>query len=149
MQIYIHNGNQQQGPFTIEQINENLRQGVLSADSVLAWYAGCSDWIPLSDVPEVTLPFSPDEQPAPELTDMSEPLARWSLRLSVLSIICCGPVLSIIAVICGHRALSNIKKNPHLRGKGCAIAGLIIGYTVFVLYLIIFSSNYEARSWRY
>ncbi len=45
--------------------------------------------------------------------------------------------LSIPAVICGHMALSKIKKEPNTYGgKGLAIAGLILGYLGLVLAFI-------------
>jgi len=35
---------------------------------------------------------------------------------------------SILAVIFGHVALSQIQKDPSIRGRGMAIAGLVLGY---------------------
>jgi len=61
--------------------------------------------------------------------------------MSLLGLICCGVFLAIPAVVCGHMALSNIKKRPQLGGKGLAIAGLIIGYVggvFWLLYLMFF-----------
>lgn len=55
--------------------------------------------------------------------------ALASLVLGILGLVLIGPLGSIPAVICGHVALSRIKKNPAaLAGDGLAFAGLILGY---------------------
>jgi peptidyl-prolyl cis-trans isomerase B (cyclophilin B) len=56
--------------------------------------------------------------------------------LSVLSLFCCGFILGIPGVICGHLALSKLQKEPQLQGKGLAIAGLVIGYVAIAFWLI-------------
>lgn len=56
-------------------------------------------------------------------------IAVASLVLGILSYCLLGPLTSIPAVICGHVALSKIKKNADtLQGGGLALAGLIMGY---------------------
>lgn len=59
----------------------------------------------------------------------TEPLAIWSLVLSILSYFGCLIVTAIPAIICGHLARSKIRKsNGALNGMGIALAGLIIAY---------------------
>lgn len=60
----------------------------------------------------------------------TEPLAIWSLVLSLAGILC--GVGAIAGVVCGHLALSGIKRNG-TGGRGLAIAGLVIGYLVILL----------------
>jgi hypothetical protein len=56
-------------------------------------------------------------------------IAVTSLVLGILGMLCLGPLCSIPAVICGHVAMSKIKKNRDaLAGDGMALAGLILGY---------------------
>jgi competence protein ComGC len=56
-------------------------------------------------------------------------LAIWSLVLGILSLICFTIFAAIPGVICGHKALSRIKRSDGaLTGEGLAIAGLITGY---------------------
>ena len=59
-------------------------------------------------------------------------LAVWSLVLGILGILLgvyLGFVAGIAAVICGHKALSRLKKDAgRLTGRGLAIAGLVLGY---------------------
>ena len=45
---------------------------------------------------------------------------------------------SILAVIFGHVALNQMKKNPTMKGKGFAIAGVALGWTgVGILALLL------------
>lgn len=166
MQIHIARDGKQLGPFSLEEINRQLAAGTLSP-SDNAWYEGASGWAPLSTVPGVTTSAATSAAtpaPAPSVAATpptpaasgpvvpttvvvaapTEPLAIWSLVLSLVGLLgfCCGgPLLGIAGVICGHLGLSKINANPHLQGRGLAMAGLIIGYFAVVswaLYLIFF-----------
>jgi len=65
-------------------------------------------------------------------------LAIWSLVLGILSFVCFSIFSAIPAVICGHKALSRIKRSDGaLTGQGLAIGGLVMGYIAIVLSLII------------
>ena len=56
-------------------------------------------------------------------------LAIWSLVLGILSLVCFTIFAAIPGVICGHKALSKIKRSSGvLTGQGLAIAGLVTGY---------------------
>ena len=75
-----------------------------------------------------TPPPSPP-QSATVATQRTEPLAIWSLVLSILSWFGCLFLTVIPAIICGHVARSRIKKsNGALAGMNLAVAALIIGY---------------------
>jgi len=77
---------------------------------------------------ETPLPLPHQPAPAPAATH-TEPLAIWSLVLSILSWFGCLFLTVIPAIICGHVARSRIKKsNGALTGMNMAIAALIIGY---------------------
>lgn len=69
-------------------------------------------------------------------TGRTEPLAIWSLVLSCLSLVCCGFIIGIPGVICGHIALSKIRAQPGLEGRGMAMAGLIIGYAAIAFWVV-------------
>jgi uncharacterized protein DUF4190 len=43
-----------------------------------------------------------------------------------------------VAIICGHRAISQIRRNPTLSGKGLALTALIIGYIVLLPVVLLF-----------
>ena len=65
-------------------------------------------------------------------------LAVASLVLGILGLILIGPLGSVPAVVCGHVALTRIKKNPEgLDGDGLALAGLILGYVQIGLMVVM------------
>lgn len=69
------------------------------------------------------------------------PLAIWSLILGIVSIVLCGPISAIPAIICGHMARARVKAEPEKwSGEGMALAGLIMGYFAIVatILLVIF-----------
>lgn len=92
------------------------------------------------------------DQPAPPpLPNMPPALPQPQKQTSALAVVslvvsCLGLLLSIVpfmspffavpAVICGHLALSSIKRSRGaLTGRGAAIAGLCIGYFSFVVFV--------------
>ena len=164
MQIHIARNGQKMGPFSLEEVNRQLAAGTLSL-SDLAWYEGAAGWAALSTVPGVnagatastasapataaasvsapamTVPTSGPVVPAASVpVAKTEPLAILSLIFSVLGLcgFCCGFFLTmaIAGVVCGHLALSKIKKNPGLQGHGLALAGVIIGYAAIAVWLV-------------
>ena len=159
MQIHIARDGKPIGPFSLDEVNRQLAAGTMSL-SDQAWYEGATGWAPLSTVPGVTTggPTSTQSQlpgatgpgvpaiaaptvAAPATAGQTEPLAIWSLVLSLLGLFCCGLLSGVPGIICGHLALSKIEKKPELQGRGLAIAGLIIGYFAalfWLLYLIFF-----------
>lgn len=65
-------------------------------------------------------------------------MAIASLILGILSFVTCG-LTAIPAIICGHIALSKIGKAAGaLGGRGMAIAGLIMGYLLIALVVLVF-----------
>lgn len=89
----------------------------------------------------MTAPTPPPVSGGAVTVGKTEPLAIWSLVLSIVSLLCCGFVLGIPGVVCGHIALSNIRRDPSLQGRGMATAGVIIGYVsicFWVVYVVFF-----------
>ena len=66
---------------------------------------------------------------------------RQTNSLAVVSLVCgilgwtLLPFLgSIVAIVCGHMARSEIRRNPQTQeGDGLAVAGLVMGYLVIAL----------------
>ncbi|MBS0230539.1 MAG: DUF4190 domain-containing protein [Proteobacteria bacterium] len=66
---------------------------------------------------------------------------RQTNSLAVVSLVCgilgwtLLPFLgSIVAIVCGHMARSEIRRNPQTQeGDGLAVAGLVLGYLVIAL----------------
>lgn len=76
--------------------------------------------------------------PPPVPTPKTAPLAIWSLVLGILGLTCFSFLCGIPAVICGHTALSRIKRSGGmLQGEGFAWGGLVTGYITVLLIPII------------
>jgi hypothetical protein len=144
--IHVNRGATTLGVFSEEEVREGLRSGRF-APSDIGWREGMANWQPLSQISELVAAPSAAPPPQTGATSVSapaptaaagttEPLAIWSFVMGVLSLVCCGFILGIPAVICGHLALSKFQKEPQLQGKGLATAGLIIGYVAIVFWLI-------------
>ncbi len=114
-------------------------------------------WQPLSQFPEFAastapsgLPVqagaTPTSVPPPAAyAGRTQPLAIWSLVLSIVGLFCCGFIVAVPGVICGHLAISKIRKEPNLGGTGLAVTGLVIGYVaiaVWVIWLFLFGTDF-------
>jgi hypothetical protein len=74
----------------------------------------------------------------PDLREKTGPVRTCGLAVASLVLSLLGPLCCIPAVICGHLALRKITKTPALGGRGQALAGTIIGYTVLGLSIVLF-----------
>jgi len=75
----------------------------------------------------------------------SSTCAVWSMWLGIAGFMLLGikgGILGLPAVICGHKAIEFIRiSKGTLRGRGKAIAGLILGYfSLFIYFTMIISS---------
>lgn len=136
MEIFITQNNEKTGPFSPQEIQAGLASGKYR-DSDLIWYQGVENWIPLSTAANI-FNASPVNQPAalPTAQPANCGLATVSLVLGISSFIFIIP--AIPAIVCGHIARGKIKKSQgKLQGSGVALAGLILGYAVFALCILI------------
>jgi Domain of unknown function (DUF4190)/GYF domain 2 len=146
MQIYILRDNQQTGPFTEAEIRAQLAAGTITPET-MAWWDGLPEWKPLSDTPLTTPPAAaPAVTPAtltppPVFTSDPAEMGAKTSGLAIGSLVCgvvgifCAIILGPAAVIMGHIARSQIKKDPTLKGSGMALAGLILGYVWIVFFI--------------
>jgi len=133
MQIYVHRNNQQLGPFTAAEVKSQFANGALSVNDHV-WWQGQTGWVTLgesslmaSGFQEIPGPTRPAPPPTPA-------------RLSILAVCALAANLacavgSVAAIVMAHLALSAMKKEPTLKGRGLAIAGLIMGYAMTLIYL--------------
>jgi len=70
----------------------------------------------------------------------------FAIASFVLSLVWMFWLGSVLAVIFGHIALSEIKRDPSVRGRGLAIAGLVIGYVALGLVVLGLLASYATRS---
>jgi hypothetical protein len=139
--IHVNRGTTSLGVFSEQEVRDGLSAGRF-APTDIGWREGMATWQPLSQFAEfggaassVVPPVQPSAvslQPVAK----TEPLAIWSLVLSLVGLFCCGFVVGIGGVVCGHLALSKIQREPQLQGRGLALAGLIIGYVAIVFWLL-------------
>lgn len=81
-----------------------------------------------------TIPPIGGNPPSPK----TSALAIWSMVLGILSLVCFSIFAAIPGVICGHKALSRIKRSSGtLTGQGLAIAGLVTGYLGIALAIFV------------
>ena len=85
-----------------------------------------------------TEPQLPPVSPAP--APLPAPAARPTSALAITSLVSgilgwtLLPFLgSIAAVICGHMARAEIRRDPNLDGDGMAVAGLVLGWVSIAL----------------
>ncbi|MFC0038899.1 DUF4190 domain-containing protein [Actinomadura rayongensis] len=64
----------------------------------------------------------------------TEPLAIWSLVAGIVGLFTCG-ILSLVAVVLGHLSIRRIQATGR-RGRGMALAGLVLGYLALVGWII-------------
>ncbi len=87
--------------------------------------------------------YQPGFQPGYQQQPRTNGLAVASMVCGIVGICTC--VLSILAVIFGHVALSQIKKSGGVqKGRGMAIAGLATGYSglaLVVLYGVVLAAT--------
>jgi len=109
------------------------------------WLASDGRWYPPTSPPAPPAPFSAPSGPAPyqqpyqqyqyppqgyvpwqqQAPTKTSGLAVASMVLGIVWVYWIGAVL---AVIFGHIALSQIKRDPQIQGRGMAIAGVVLGY---------------------
>jgi hypothetical protein len=71
-------------------------------------------------------------------------LAITALVLSLIGIIpCCGPVTAPLGALLGLIAFFTIGSNPQRKGRGMALAALLIGVILIVLYISAFIWGYN------
>jgi hypothetical protein len=64
-------------------------------------------------------------------------LAIASLVSGILALFILGVVFGPLAIIFGGVALSKIRKNPEVKGRGLAVAGLVLGIVATILIIVI------------
>jgi len=128
MAIYVHRNDQKLGPFTVAEVRSQLASGALSLNDHV-WWTGEQGWIPLVGSPVLQPGFEDPDPAARKKPDGLTGLSSFSIAAVVAG--CLFPLsffTSIPAIVFGHCALYEIKKNPGRTGVGMAKIGLILGY---------------------
>jgi hypothetical protein len=145
MNIFIHHDGQQLGPFGEAEVKSQLAAGMISRQD-LAWWEGQAGWVPLEQTflavesipptpvqtsvppaPPVSIAGMPAARAVPVTpTDQTSGMAIGALVSGIIGLF--FSIIFLLPIILGHMALSQIRKNPYLKGSGMALAGLILGY---------------------
>jgi hypothetical protein len=159
MQLYIARNQQRHGPMPLEALNASVAQGEVPVDSTLAWYEGCPDWIPLSQVPGIILPVTPQPPPVPAATPPTDadvrnepvpraqlhavipyknPLALVAYYLGIFSLIpVLGAVLSLPALVLGVLGLRRFRRYPEAKGSVHAWVGIVAGSLSALIHAVL------------
>lgn len=114
---FIHNGNEQQGPFDANELFEQKIQ-----PSTMIWYEGISNWTKAEEISELQKKFVPipppinQTQPPPIFTPATTPHKKKSLSLKEIKRV---KIFSIVSII-------------------ISIGAFISGFSLFENYGIIF-----------
>jgi hypothetical protein len=146
---YFGENGQQHGPVDDAGIRQAIAAGQLNLQT-LVWREGMPNWLPLAQVPELfhfdpgnPFPGSPDQPHYPmPYGSMPPPTSGLAIASMVCGIVApCLCHLAIVpaipAVICGHLAMTRIREDPLIPGRGMALAGLILGYIFIALTIFV------------
>ena len=134
------------GPISAEQVRQWIMERRLNSQS-LAQAEGTSEWRPLTALPEfagsvASLPPSVAPAPTyygPPRTNTMAVLGFIMGLLTVTVCSCCyGFPTNLLGVVFSSIAISQINSNPQMeRGKGLAVAGLVLALVGSLLGLIL------------
>ena len=163
-------GEEQQGPVSVEQIQQFASTGIITGETMV-WKEGMAEWLPAGSVGAIALPVpasSPQVSPQPasvlqagSVTSSAASLAPQSVRprtsgmalgsliLGVVSIplifVCIGWISALAALVMSIVALTRIPgRAGELKGKGLAYGGLVTSILSMVIYgafLVLFVKN--------
>lgn len=166
MNLFLSINGKQEGPFSLEQVQQMLASGRIRAAD-LAWRQGAPGWVPLNTLMEIETatgnspgagsvnPYAPPSVTAPTpaypmaagVPGPNSGAAVTSMVFGILAVILgiaffpLGFICGVVAVICGHISLRGIaRSNGCLQGRGMGIAGLVTGYLglLFSLLMVLF-----------
>jgi hypothetical protein len=128
---YYLQGETQFGPMDFAQLQYYAAAGQLNPHD-LVWTESLPDWTPANDLNGIF----PSKQPRPG--QYSSRLALASLIMGILGATLVFFLGSLIAIILGHLALAQIHKSDgKMRGRPLAITGLILGYLIVLLSILV------------
>lgn len=125
------------GPVSLAQLRQWMAEGRVNLGT-LVQPEGATDWKPLSVFPELAVP-PPLALPPRPVRDEGGSMAVAGLICGILSIACCcfGRLLGAAGVILSAIALSQSSNDPQRRGRGMAMAGLILSILALLWHSII------------
>ncbi|MDP6903823.1 MAG: GYF domain-containing protein [Verrucomicrobiota bacterium] len=120
MQIFITRGEDSSGPYTLEQVQDYLSQGVLLPDD-FAYHEGLEDWMPLEQLISKSVPLEDLPHPA-QMTEESIPSKA-------------EPVLAEVV-------------RPSIQGKGKKKIVITMAACLLVVGVLGGAANFFLKNWR-
>jgi len=131
------------GPVGIDQIRQWMAEGRVNGQSKIQ-AEGSTEWKTVAELPELAalLPARPGPivMGAPPVPG-NNPLAVWALVTGIVSLVCCQ-IMGVVSIVLGAVALSQIKNNPSQKGKGFAVAGLVLGGIAILMMILAAAALY-------
>ena len=90
MKIYIGRNGQQQGPYSIEELNKLALSEPITGND-MCWHEGCADWIPLSQFPGFIASLPPSPTSVPQASAITQVSANNTLYYLLLNNEQAGP----------------------------------------------------------
>jgi len=123
MNVFIHSGGQQLGPFPLEEALKKLSSGAVSA-SDLAWHEGMPTWAPLRQVLEANKVIS--TPPPPPLPAPAQPSSPGLGIVSFVIAVAGFPIWLGILILAGlFHAQGRGSQDPSVIAVGLAMFGVI------------------------
>ena len=151
MEIYVFKHDRQKGPYTLEEIDDQLEKGFLQPTD-LAWHDGLEDWKKI----EVIMGRVPSGSGGPKLPPSPYPLNVRTSGLAIASLVCgilslLTGVTALLGLPLGIFALIRIRNSKgEFKGSGLAIAGIVCscigGLMLMVLVLMLMPALGKAKS---
>jgi hypothetical protein len=118
------------GPVSADQIRQWIQEGRVNT-ATLCQAEGVPGWRPIATFPEFGVPPHAAPPPTPPHVHagaVTNTNAVWGFVCGLLSVFCCcaGPFVGAVGIILSSIALSQLNRNPMQKGRGFAIAGLIL-----------------------
>jgi hypothetical protein len=125
-------GEAQYGPVDFAELQYYAAVGRLKPQD-LVWTENMPDWTPAEYIDGIF----PSNFPGSTANQSLSPLALASFILGILGMTIAFFIGSLIAIILGHIALTQIRNSEgRLRGRPLAITGLVLGYLVIVVTIL-------------
>ena len=89
----------------------------------------------MSDSPQPLPPPAPPQAVATTsvlaIVSLVAGLLTW-LSTPLIFLVVPTPLCTLVAIVCGHMARAEIRRNPGMQGDGMAIAGLVLGWAMVI-----------------
>ncbi|MFP6854958.1 MAG: GYF domain-containing protein, partial [Opitutales bacterium] len=102
MQVYLHKGGEQLGPFGIEQVRQQLEAGQLTPQDH-AFYEGAAGWVPLMEVPGFATKAA---KPAVDTDKRTQPKGKKKiLWLAGGSMVLTAVIVTAVILLSGEKTI--------------------------------------------